>query len=53
VRTLADKDLLAGKYTNYIWDGMDNNSQPVASGVYFYKLVTKNFNQTKKMVLLK
>jgi hypothetical protein len=35
------------------WDGHNNGGQPVASGVYFYKLVTKNFTQTKKMVLLK
>jgi len=25
----------------------------VASGVYFYKLVAKNFTQTRKMVVLK
>jgi hypothetical protein len=25
----------------------------VASGVYFYKLATKDFTKTKKMVLLK
>ncbi|UCG52218.1 MAG: T9SS type A sorting domain-containing protein, partial [Candidatus Latescibacterota bacterium] len=35
------------------WDGHDNKGQPVASGVYFYKFVTKNYVQTKKMVFLK
>jgi hypothetical protein len=35
------------------WNGMNDQGQPVSSGVYFYKLVTKNFSQTKKMVLLK
>lgn len=53
VKTLEDNVLRAGVYTNYQWDGMDNHSQPVASGVYFYKLVTKNYSQTRKMVLLK
>ena len=36
-----------------VWDGRNNAGQPVSSGVYFYKLVTKNFAQTKKMVLVK
>jgi hypothetical protein len=35
------------------WDGLNNKGQPVSSGVYFYKLATKGFSQTKKMVLLK
>ncbi len=35
------------------WNGMNDQGQPVSSGVYFYKLMTKNFTQTKKMVLLK
>jgi hypothetical protein len=35
------------------WDGRNNEGNPVASGVYFYKLITKNFTKTKKMVLLK
>jgi hypothetical protein len=35
------------------WDGTSDAGQTVASGVYFYKLVTKNFSQTKKAVFLK
>jgi hypothetical protein len=35
------------------WNGLNDQGQPVSSGVYFYKLVTKGFTQTKKMVLLK
>ncbi|MEE9271359.1 MAG: T9SS type A sorting domain-containing protein [Candidatus Krumholzibacteria bacterium] len=35
------------------WDGRSNAGQSVSSGVYFYKMVTKGFSQTKKMVLLK
>ncbi len=36
-----------------IWNGTDENDQPVSSGVYFYKLKSGNFEQTKKMILLK
>jgi hypothetical protein len=35
------------------WDGTNNAGQSVASGVYFYKLVAKNYTHAKKMVLLK
>ncbi|MCK5406922.1 MAG: T9SS type A sorting domain-containing protein, partial [Candidatus Krumholzibacteria bacterium] len=35
------------------WNGLNDAGSQVSSGVYFYKLVTKNFSQTKKMVLLK
>ena len=53
VRTLLDETRAAGSYTDVHWDGTDASRQPVASGVYFYKLTTKDFSQTRKMVLLK
>jgi hypothetical protein len=52
VRTLANESRAAGTY-NLTWDGHNDAGQSVSSGVYFYKLVTNNFSQTKKMVLLK
>jgi hypothetical protein len=54
VKTLVDafQSPEAGGFS-VTWDGVDNAGQPVASGVYFYKLVTKGFTQTRKMVLLK
>jgi hypothetical protein len=52
VRTLVDNDMKAGAYTE-TWNGLSNSGDPVSSGVYFYKLVTKDFSMTKKMVLLK
>jgi hypothetical protein len=54
VRTLVDEDKVptAGGFT-IEWNGRSDRGQPVASGVYFYRLEAKNFSQTKKMVVLK
>jgi flagellar hook assembly protein FlgD len=52
VRTLVNSDKNGGAYTE-TWNGRTNAGDPVSSGVYFYKLVTKSFSMTKKMVLLK
>jgi hypothetical protein len=35
------------------WDGRNEAGTAVSSGIYFYKLVTPGFTQTRKMVLLK
>jgi hypothetical protein len=53
VRTLVDEVQAPDALAPVIWDGSNNAGQTVSSGVYFYKLVTKNFSQTRKMVLLK
>jgi len=54
VRTLIDEEQapVQGGFSK-VWNGMNEQGQPVASGVYFYQLTAKNFSQTKKMVLLK
>jgi flagellar hook assembly protein FlgD len=53
VRTLVDGHRNAGQLYEATWNGLNDGGQPVASGVYFYKLVAKGYVQTKKMVLLK
>ena len=35
------------------WDGTDQNNQPVASGIYFYKLRSGKIEISRKMLLLK
>jgi len=35
------------------WNGTNDSSKNVASGVYFYKMKTENFTSTKKMILMK
>ena len=47
ISTLIDRNLSAGEY-HVDWDASD-----YASGIYFYKLQTEEFSETKKMVLLK
>jgi len=52
VNTLIDERLEAGSHT-VTWDSRDNSGQSVSSGIYFYKLTTDEFIDTKKMTLLK
>lgn len=51
VNTLLDNNLSAGSY-KVIWDSHDSDGNEVASGVYFYKLETAEFVETKKMILV-
>ena len=52
VRKLVDEVLSAGQHS-VVWNGKDENSKPVSSGVYFYKMRTGAYTRTKKMILLK
>jgi len=53
VRTiLGGEEFAAGPYT-FLWDGKDNRGSPLSSGMYFYRLSTPSFLQTKKMALVK
>ncbi|HEX5133698.1 MAG TPA: C25 family cysteine peptidase [Candidatus Krumholzibacteria bacterium] len=52
VRTLVSGRQQAGVH-RIIWDGQTDRGQPVASGVYFYKLIAGSFTDTKKMTILK
>jgi spore coat protein A len=52
VRTLANGMYAAGKHT-IAWDGRDNSGKSVASGIYFSRLRAGDFQQVRKMVLLR
>jgi minor extracellular serine protease Vpr len=52
VSTIFDGEQEAGSY-RVTWNGRNANNLPVTSGVYFYRLESGNFSQTKKMVVLK
>lgn len=49
---LVDEVLGAGRYTTS-WDGTSSSGSSVSSGVYFYRLETDSYVDTKKMMLLK
>ena len=52
VKTLFGGYKSSGKH-RITWDGTDNSSIPVASGVYFYKIKSNDQMLAKKMVLAK
>ena len=47
IETLVNEEKIAGNY-EVIFDG-----SALTSGIYYYRIITGNFSQTKKMVLLK
>ena len=52
VRTLCDDDLPAGAYTR-VWDGRDDNGQPLPSGTYYARLTANGGNEMRKMALIR
>ena len=52
VRTLVDRNENPGQKT-VTWNGLDNNHNAVAAGVYFYRLSAENRTTSKKMVVIK
>ena len=52
VATLVSGEVGAGRHEE-VWYGRDDAGRPVPSGVYFYRLETREFSDSKRMVLLK
>ena len=52
VATLAETDYMPGQY-KITWDGRNNNGEQLPSGVYFYRMVSENFEQTRRLVFTK
>jgi hypothetical protein len=52
VRTLVEGELPASEHA-IVWDGRDQHGKGVASGIYFYTLVTGNQVERRKMALIR
>lgn len=52
VKTLVNGELTAGKHS-LVWNGTNDNGQPVASGLYLYRLNADGFRGERKMLLMK
>ena len=52
VRNLDSKNVQSGFY-RVVWNGDDDNHQPVSAGVYIYKVAFNTSVQMKKLLLLK
>jgi len=50
---LLKKDAFAHGIDEIVWNGKDDQGQDVASGVYFVQLVTDEYKESKKVVLLR
>ncbi len=47
------KDMAQALLDSPAWDGTNNNGRQVGSGLYFYRMETAEYEQTKRMTLLK
>jgi len=52
VRTLANGDFAAGIH-QIVWDARDGSGRQAPSGIYYYRMTTEGFSQTRKLLLLK
>jgi hypothetical protein len=52
VRTLVASPQPVGEY-QVIWNGRDNQGRSVASGVYVYRLKTADFEESRRLVVLR
>ena len=52
VKVLCSEYLPAGTHEK-VWDGTNDHGIKVSSGVYFYRLISGNFTQVKKMLFIR
>lgn len=53
IKTFLNLQITQSPNQQIVWDGTGQTGKPVSSGIYFYKLKTDNFQQTRKMLLMK
>ena len=52
VKTLANREFNRGN-SSIIWKGENSEGKEVGSGVYFYRMETKNYQSIKKLLIVK
>ncbi len=52
IKVLVNEYKEPGTY-EITWDGKDRNGYPVASGIYFYRIRSKDFARSRRMLLLR
>lgn len=52
VKTLKNRFMPAGTH-KAVWNGKDDNGNSLSSGVYFYRLITPQYDTAKRMLLIK
>jgi hypothetical protein len=52
VKTLANENRQAGNYT-VTWDGRDDQGNKASNGIYLYRLISGDYQATKKITVLK
>lgn len=52
MKTLVDRPHKAGRY-EVIWDGANERGSTVSSGLYFYRLKTRDYVDVRRMLLIK
>ena len=53
VRTLLNDERVQQGRNEVFWNGRDDRGRQVSSDVYFYRLETKEFSETRKMVMIR
>lgn len=52
IRNLVNKPLPQGSHIA-VWDGKDKSGKNISSGIYFYRIASDNFIESKKLMLLR
>lgn len=52
IRVLVNEHQSTG-HKRAVWDGKDDKGTDVSSGIYFYRLQTENYSDSRKMVLMR